>query len=308
MILNTGSRTDIPAFYSEWFMNRIREGYVMVRNPYDEKRIIRYNLNKDLIDVIVFCTKNPKPILKYIDELKQYPLYFNVTITPYGKEIEPNVPHKKEIMDSFIELSKKIGIKNIVWRYDPIFLNERYTLDYHLLIFEKMAAYLEGYCDAVIISFIDLYEKTRRNFKEVREVSFEDQCRITQAFVKIAEKHGMKIRLCHEDEKLEVYGADASGCLSQKVLEEAIGEKLQVKTTNFTRQGCKCLLGNDIGVYNSCMHLCRYCYANYDALIVEKNFRLHDPKSPLLIGNIKEDDVISIHHSVSYKEKQISLF
>ena len=307
MILNTGSRTDIPAFYSEWFMNRIREGLVMARNPYNPKLVISYTLDPKLIDVIVFCTKNPKPMLKHLDELKDYRMYWNVTITPYGKEIEENVPHKKDVMDSLIRLSKKIGIDHVVWRYDPIFLSQRYTLDYHLLIFEKMVKYLKGYCKYVIISFIDLYEKTKKNFPEAKEVSYQDQCLLTEKFVKIADTYGMKIRTCHEAEQLKVYGADTSGCLSKKVLEEAIGEKLIVSDNNLSREGCTCLLGNDIGTYNSCMHFCRYCYANYDKKLVIANAKKHDVNSPLLIGNIEEGDIIKKHQMASIIDNQISL-
>ena len=308
MILNTGSRTDIPAFYSEWFMNRIRAGFVMARNPFYPKQIIRYDLDPSVVDVLVFCTKNPKNMLEHLEELKKYRMYWNVTITPYGKDIEPNVPHKKEVMDAFIELSKKVSVKNVVWRYDPIFLNEKYDISHHLMIFEKMCAYLEGYCKHVIISFIDLYEKTKKNFPQVKEVSFDEQCYITKQFVKIAARHGMDIRLCHEDERLAFYGADVTGCLSKEVLEDAIGEQLIVPTSSKSREGCNCLLGNDIGAYNSCLHLCRYCYANFDKDIVLKNHKLHDPKSPLLIGKIEEGDEIREHKSISYLDDQLTLF
>ena len=308
MILNTGSRTDIPAFYSEWFMNRIRAGFVMARNPFYPKQIIRYDLDPSVVDVLVFCTKNPKNMLEHLEELKKYRMYWNVTITPYGKDIEPNVPHKKEVMDAFIELSKKVSVKNVVWRYDPIFLNEKYDISHHLMIFEKMCAYLEGYCKHVIISFIDLYEKTKKNFPEVKEVTFDEQCYITKQFVKIAARHGMDIRLCHEDERLAFYGADVTGCLSKEVLEDAIGEQLIVPTSSKSREGCNCLLGNDIGAYNSCLHLCRYCYANFDKDIVLKNHKLHDPKSPLLIGKIEEGDEIREHKSISYLDDQLTLF
>ena len=308
MILNTGMRTDIPAFYSKWFMNRIRAGFVMARNPFYPKQIIRYDLDPSVVDVLVFCTKNPKNMLEHLEELKKYRMYWNVTITPYGKDIEPNVPHKKEVMDAFIELSKKVSVKNVVWRYDPIFLNEKYDISHHLMIFEKMCAYLEGYCKHVIISFIDLYEKTKKNFPEVKEVSFDEQCYITKQFVKIAARHGMDIRLCHEDERLAFYGADVTGCLSKEVLEDAIGEQLIVPTSSKSREGCNCLLGNDIGAYNSCLHLCRYCYANFDKDIVLKNHKLHDPKSPLLIGKIEEGDEIREHKSISYLDDQLTLF
>ena len=307
MILNTGSRTDIPAFYSEWFMNRIRAGFVMARNPFYPKQIIRYDLDPSVVDVLVFCTKNPKNMLEHLEELKKYRMYWNVTITPYGKDIEPNVPHKKEVMDAFIELSKKVSVKNVVWRYDPIFLNEKYDISHHLMIFEKMCAYLEGYCKHVIISFIDLYEKTKKNFPEVKEVSFDEQCYITKQFVKIAARHGMDIRLCHEDERLAFYGADVTGCLSKEVLEEAIGEHLIVPTSSKSREGCNCLLGNDIGAYNSCLHLCRYCYANYNSDTVKRNMAKHDPASPLLIGHLSPDDQVHEAMQESWKDYQMSM-
>ncbi|MBR4471909.1 MAG: DUF1848 domain-containing protein [Erysipelotrichaceae bacterium] len=308
MILNTGSRTDIPAFYSEWFMNRIREGFVLVRNPYYPKQTTRYELDPSVVDVLVFCTKDPFNMLRYIDELKKFRMYWNVTITPYGKDIEPNLRQKKDIMDSFIELSKKIKSDHIAWRYDPIFLNEKYNKEYHLMIFEKMCAYLKGYTDTVIISFIDLYEKTKKNFPSVKEVSYEDQCDLCQNFTDIVSRYGMRIKTCLENEGLKNYGADVSGCLTKETLEKATGLDLNVKDLSYARQGCKCLLGNDIGAYNTCMHLCKYCYANYDEKIVRDNFRKHDPKSPLLIGNIEEGDIVKNAKQISYINDQTRLF
>ena len=309
MILNTGSRTDIPAFYSEWFMNRIREGLVMARNPYNPKLVISYTLDPKLIDVIVFCTKNPEPMLKHLDELKDYRMYWNVTITPYGKEIEENVPHKKDVMDSLIRLSKKIGIDHVVWRYDPIFLSQRYTLDYHLLIFEKMVKYLKGYCKYVIISFIDLYEKTKKNFPEIREVRQSDRLCLGRELSAIAAAHGMTIRTCLEGTDLAPYGVDTSGCLTKEVLEHALGEELRVPASSLmTREGCRCLLGNDIGAYNTCRHFCRYCYANYDKQTVIRNAAAHDPESPLLVGHPGPEDTIHDARQVRYRTGQLRLF
>ena len=124
MIINTGMRTDIPAFYSEWFMNRVREGFVLVRNPYNQDRITRYELKPEVVDCIAFCTKDPQPMLKFHDELKIYHQYWFVTITPYGREVEPNVPPKETVMHDFILLSKAVGINCIGWRYDPIFIDK----------------------------------------------------------------------------------------------------------------------------------------------------------------------------------------
>ena len=163
MILNTGNRTDIPAFFSDWFFNRIQEGFVCVRNPYFPHQVTKYILDPQVIDIICFCTKNPKPMLSRLDLIKDYKQFWFVTITPYNQTIEPYVPNKNEIIRSFIELSKKIGSRCIGWRYDPIFLNDYYTVEYHLRIFEKMCQKLTGYTHQCVISFIDLYQKTKKN-------------------------------------------------------------------------------------------------------------------------------------------------
>ena len=120
MIIQTGMRTDIPAFYSKWFLNRIKEGYVLVRNPYNERQVTRYCLAPDVVDLIAFCTKNPAPMLPYMNVLKPYGQYWFVTITPYGRDIEPNVPDKEKVMDDFKKLSDIVGVDSMGWRYDPM--------------------------------------------------------------------------------------------------------------------------------------------------------------------------------------------
>ena len=163
MILQTGMRTDIPAFYAEWFTNRIKDGYVLVRNPYNPVQVTKYRLDPTFVDLIGFCSKNPAPMLQYMDLLKPFGMYWFVTITPYGTDIEPHVPDKEKVIDSFLALSEIVGPDAMAWRYDPIFLDETYTVDYHLKAFEHIAAHL---CDATktcVISFIDLYQKVRKN-------------------------------------------------------------------------------------------------------------------------------------------------
>lgn len=157
MTINTGHRTDIPAFYAEWFANRLEEGFVCVRNPYNPNQVSRYRLDPSVVDMIGFCTKNPAPMFPYMDLLKDYGQYWFVTITPYGRDIEPNVPDKHRLLDDFKKLSDRIGINAIGWRYDPIFISERYTTDYHLRAFEQIASTLDGYTKTAVISFIDLY-------------------------------------------------------------------------------------------------------------------------------------------------------
>ena len=174
MIINTGQRTDIPAFYAEWFANRLKEGFVCVRNPYNPQQVTRYKLDPSVVDVIGFCTKNPAPMFTHMDLLKDFGQYWFVTITSYGRDIEPHVPDKHQLMDDFRKLSEIVGPNAIGWRYDPIFLSSRYTAEYHLRAFEQIAEKLDGYTNTVVISFIDLYPKVRKNFPEAREVSKEE--------------------------------------------------------------------------------------------------------------------------------------
>lgn len=307
MILHTGLRTDIPAIYTEWFKNRLKEGYVMVRNPYNPVQVTKYTISPDVVDLISFCTKNPAPFLPYLDLLKEYGQYWFVTITPYDREIEPNVPEKEKVMESFKTLSKRVGIDSIGWRYDPIFISDTYTVQKHIEEFEKMAGALSGYTNTCVISFIDLYQKVLRNFPEVRGVKKAERMELAKEFVRIGNKYGMLIKSCAEGTELEVCGVDCSGCMTVSVYEKAIGCSLNVPKVKGARAECGCLLGCDIGAYNTCGHLCRYCYANYDARTVMENLKKHDPKSPLLLGRLKQDDVIHVAKQESFKDMQLKL-
>lgn len=308
MIINTGQRTDIPAFYAEWFANRLKEGYVCVRNPYNPEQVSRYRLDPSVVDVIGFCTKNPAPMFPYMDLLKDYGQYWFVTITPYGKDIEPNVPDKHVILQQFKKLSEMVGINSIGWRYDPIFINEKYTMEYHLRAFEKMARELDGYTKTVVISFIDLYEKVKVNFPEVKEVEQLQRLTLGKEIIRIAREYGMTVKPCGENSELAVYGADCGGCMLISDYEKAIGQKLEVPAFKGARELCSCYLSCDIGAYNTCKHMCRYCYANVSREKVMLRSKMHDPKSPFLIGNYKENDQIHDVVQKSWISRQVSLF
>lgn len=300
MILNTGNRTDIPAFYAEWFFNRLREGFVCARSPYNPELVTRFRLDPAVVDVISFCTKNPAPVLEILKRdpgaaaaLDRFRQFWSVTITPYGPDIEPGVPDRFAVMDSFRELARRGGPERMAWRYDPVFLSEEYPPEFHLQAFEEMAAYLEGTTEMVVVSFIDLYEKTKRNFPEACPVQRADRLALGEAFCASARRHGMRLHTCLEGDELACFGADTTGCLTKEVLERALGEELRVPTgAAAAREGCRCVLGSDIGVYNTCRHFCRYCYANYDRASVLANSARHDPASPLLIGEIGPDDEV----------------
>jgi DNA repair photolyase len=307
MILQTGNRTDIPAFYSEWFANRLREGFVLVRNPFNSVSVTRYHLDPSVLDLIVFCTKNPEPMLRYKDLLAPYRQYWFVTITPYGRDIEPNVPDKHRLLEDFKRLSEQVGIDSVGWRYDPIFLSDRYSADYHLRAFEQMASALEGYTAVAVISFIDLYPKVRRNFPEAREVPGEQRLALGKELIRIAASHGMTVKPCAEGDELAPYGADCGGCTRISDYERAIGKRLNAPKKKGARAACACHLSCDIGAYNSCRHLCRYCYANAEPAKVLAQARLHDPKSPFLIGAYRDGDRIRDVPQESWIDEQTSL-
>ena len=292
MILNTGLRTDIPGFFSEWFYNRIDDGFVYVRNPYAKNQIYSYRLDPELIDCIIFCTKNPKPMFENLEKIDKFNQYWHITITPYEKEIEPNVPPMNDVLESFKYLSKKLGKENVTLRYDPIFINEKYSLEKHIESFEYIANSLSDYTTEAIISFIDLYEKTKRNFPKAREVTKDERLKIGKEFARIGNENNIRIKTCVEGTELDKFGIDSSGCMTKEVIERAINKNLNIPKQKARNGECYCLLNNDIGEYNTCGHGCLYCYANSNKRLVKRNLKLHDPKSPILIGEIKEDDII----------------
>ncbi len=306
MIINTGMRTDIPAFYSKWLLNRIKEGFVYVRNPYYRHQVTKYNLDPNIIDCLAFCTKNPHPLLPHLKDLDKYKQFWFVTITPYGKDIEPNVPNKKEVINDFKKLSTHLGKNAVALRYDPIFINEKFDVKMHIKCFAKLLSELKGYTEDCTISFIDMYDKVKRNAPNLRPPTIEEQIELAKAFAKIGKQNNITIHACCEKSFLKDYGLDITGCMSKEIIEKAIGNKLNAPKNKSKRIGCNCLLGNDIGAYNTCMHLCTYCYANANPSLVKENLKKHDPNSPFLIGNLEPEDKITETKGESWLDKQIS--
>ncbi|MDE5824933.1 MAG: DUF1848 domain-containing protein, partial [Lachnospiraceae bacterium] len=300
------------AYYSEWFYNRIREGCVQVRNPYYPMQVTRYQLNPEVVDIMVFCTKNPQPMLNDITSLRSllstFDTFWFVTITPYETDIEPFVPPKEQVVNSFQKISDLAGKQRISWRYDPIFITEKYSVAYHIKQFDTMAKILSKYTSQCVVSFIDLYEKTKKNFRGIRSVTHEEQEQLMEAFSETAKECGLQIHLCCEDTKLIRENVDADGCMSKAVLEKALDCKLEVPQRKMARAECSCLLGADIGAYNTCGHGCIYCYANYDRATVISNMKKHAPLSPFLVGKQREDDIVKDAVQKSWKNGQLDLF
>lgn len=311
MIISVSRRTDIPSYYSEWFYNRIHENYVLVRNPVNIRQISKINLSPNIVDGIVFWTKNPTPMIERLNELEKYTYYFQFTLTPYGEDIEPNLPSKKRvIIPKFIELSNKIGAERLIWRYDPILLSQEYTVQNHIQYFETLAKILKGCTKKCIISFIDMYRNTTNNAKKIgiKTIKREDMIRIAEAFSEIAKRYGMELCTCSESINLSQYGITHAHCIDKDLFERLIQCKLKLDKDPNQRKECGCAASIDIGAYNSCKNMCRYCYANYNADIVNKNYNRHNPKSPVLFGEIGEGDKITERKMVSLKDEQISLF
>ena len=292
MILNVSGRTDIIAFYKNWFIKRLNEGFIDVRNPFNPKLVSRINISD--VDLILFCTKNPIPILKDLDKIK-IPYIFQVTITPYKSDIEPNVSSKSDIIEAVKKISQVIGKENISVRYDPIFLSDKYNIEYHVKAFNKLCTLLNGYVNTIIVSFLDEYKNVikNKNILKYRAFTENDYEQIGINFSKIAKDNNMQVQTCFENRNLTEYGFIKGECLSHELAYKLTGKKY--KRWKARKEGkCNCVEMVDIGVYNSCKHFCKYCYANYDESIVNNNFNNHDINSSLLVGNLKKDDIIKI--------------
>ena len=311
MILSVSRRTDIPNYYSEWFFNRLKDGFLYVRNPMNFHQISEIKISPDVVDCIVFWTKNPLPMMERLDELEAYNYYFQFTLTGYGNDVERNLPNKKtSVIPIFQELSNKIGKEKVVWRYDPIFFSNRYNVQYHLKAFRSIAEALSGYTEKCVISFLDIYPKNKKNIDNLLSYDLSDSelREFAKELSNIAKENHIKIGSCAEKVDLDEYGIIHNSCIDKELIEKIIGCKLKINKDKNQRIECGCVESVEVGTYNTCKNGCVYCYANYSAKSVESNFQKYDPLSPLLCGHIEKDDRISTRKVVSLKETQISIF
>lgn len=311
MILSVSRRTDVPNYYSEWFFNRIKEGFLYVRNPINTHQISKISLSPEVVDCIVFWTKNPCNMLDKLDLLKEYQYYFQFTITGYGKDVEPNIPDKrKSILPTFCKLSEKIGKERVIWRYDPIFLNDRYTMEYHLKAFEEIAGKLNDYTEKVIISFVDLYDKTKRNTADlnISGMTESQMVEIAKKMAEIAEKYHLVIETCAEQIDLQEYGITHGSCIDLKLIERLTGGTIKAEKDKNQRTECGCIQSVEVGTYNTCKNGCRYCYANFNDKKVEEGAQQYDSKSPLLCGSVGEGDKVTERNVKSLLDLQMRLW
>jgi hypothetical protein len=306
MIISASRRTDIPKFFSEWMENRIREGFVDVRNPFRSSQVSRYSLSPDIVDGIVFWTKDPEPMLKRLHAFDDYAYYFQFTLTPYGKDIEENMPDKHELIKTFKELSSRIGNDRVIWRYDPILLNSQYEAARIIRAFKTIAAELKGFTKQVIFSFLDDYRidgKSIYDSLSAKKIAAVQQNQIAEQIADIARDNGMTVSTCAEAIDLNRYNIEHARCVDSRIFEKLNNSKLsrlknkyeEIAKDPSQRKECLCVDSIDIGWPNICMNGCKYCYATTNTAELDKNFKKHNPLSTLLCGELLDGEKVTDH-------------
>ena len=312
MIINTGARTDTVQYFSEWLLNRFEEGYVYTRNPLFPHKVTRYELSPDKVDAVLFCSKNYAPILPRLREITdKYRTYFHYTITAYGKDVEPGVPSIEESMDTLLALEKIVGKERIAWRYDPVLLTKDYTIERHMDTFAHMAEKLAPHIDRCIFSFVEMYKKLELNMPEILPLTQTDKDRLAEGMGRTAARCGMRLQTCGTNGDYSRFGIRPSGCATLEIIGKANGCEFRDVKHKGMREGCHCIESRDIGAYDTCLNGCKYCYANKSPQKARENFRFHDPESPILLGHLKDDDVITDGNQKSLLKNdavQLSLF
>lgn len=308
MIVSASRRTDIPAFYSNWFFRRLEEGFACTRIPFHPRQVSRISLTPETVDGFVFWTKNPTPMLEKLHFLQEYPYYFQFTLNAYGQDLEPGLPSKNDVLiPVFQELSRRIGPERIIWRYDPILLSPKYTANYHIHYFEAMAKRLSGYTNKCVISFLDMYRHLPKNAPFLPPTNRE-MLQIAEAFSAIAAKYRLTLETCAEAIDLSGFGIRHGHCIDGALFSRLTGQTFSAAKDKNQRPECGCAASIDIGMYNSCPHGCRYCYANHTPGTVAANLAAHDPSSPLLFGTISPEDILRDRDMTSCMERQTRLF
>lgn len=282
----------------------------MVRNPMNPNMVSKIDLNPDLIDCIVFWTKNPRNMMDKLEQLKNYHFYFLFTVTSYGPDLEQCLPEKDEIINTFIELSEKTGREKVIWRYDPILLTDTIGEDYHQRQFEYIARRLHSYTETCIFSFLDMYKKCERNLKgtQIRELSPDEMVRLAEKLNLIAGSYGIEMVTCAEEIDLSPIGIHHGKCIDDRLVSRICGYPVDVNKDSRQRKTCGCVESIDIGAYNTCNHICLYCYANTDADTVRRNMALHNHDSPLMLGELTGHEKIIARTVESFRKRQGVLF
>ncbi len=308
MIISASRRTDVPACYSDWFFERLQAGFVLARNPWNPHQVSKISLAPEVVDGLVFWTKDPRPMLPRLQELPAVPFYFQFTLTPYGREVEPGLPEKQAVLlPAFRQLSASVGKERVVWRYDPVFLSGTYSMEYHCHAFAEMARQLAGFTETCTVSFLDLYRDTPKKIRPlgITPPDVRQQRELLAQFAQIARQTGIALSTCAEPGIGEALGIPPAHCIDRARLERIGGVPLSVERDKHQRPGCGCAASVDIGAYQTCPHGCVYCYATKGILTAQEHYRQHDPHSPLLFGQLGPQDRVQERKLASNRMAQI---
>ena len=298
MIISVSRRTDIPNYYSKWFINRIQEEYVLVRNPFNTHQVSKIDLSPEAVDCIVFWSKNPNNMLDKLHLLRDYKYYFQFTITSYSNDIEKNIKND-DIFNTFMRLSDLIGCDKVVWRYDPIIITDKYTIDYHKKYFEKMAKILSNYTDLCVISFLDIYKKVLKNMRDINLYDINEYAimELSKFISDVANFCNIRVSTCCENYDLSQFGIIKGKCIDDDRISNILGFNIKSKKDRNQREYCGCIESYDRGAYNTCLSHCIYCYANYSQDKVKSMTSMYNEKSPILCDTINNKDIIKSRKS-----------
>ncbi len=293
MIVNVGGRTDVVTHYTDWLLNRLEEGYACVRNPLFPHKVSRYRLDPSVVDCIVFGSKDYTPLLPHIDSItNRYGVYCFYTITAYGTDLEPNVPDVDESIETLLALSRAVGPNRVAWRYDPVLLNATYTLDVHIETFSHIAQRLRGAIDRCVFGFVEQRTKISKAIPDLTTLTRERKTDLARELGAIASREGIVLQTCCESGNYEAFGIKQDGCVMLPTLGQANNCQFRLLKHQGTKPKCRCYDNRDIGMYNTCPNGCRYCFAIDSPEDARRNYRDHDPNSPLLVGTIRPDDEV----------------
>ncbi len=292
MIISASRRTDVAAFYTPWLMNRITAGYCAVPNPFNRNQISHIDLRPEAVDAFVFWTRNPRPLFAHLDRLDAagYRYYFQFTIINNPREIDPKSPPLDSALNTFIALSKRIGAERVMWRYDPIVFSPITSTAYHLENFTQIANALEGHTKRTVISIVDAYAKAKRRMAALaaQGIPVADDVAATEwlmpKLLAVAERHGMELQSCAETIDMTAYGIYPGKCVDDVLIQRVFGHDVNHKKDAGQREACGCVQSKDIGMYDSCLFGCEYCYATSSFATARTNHEQHDPLSPSLVG------------------------
>ena len=298
-IISASRRTDVLAFYSEWFMNRVRDGYCTVPNPRNLKQVSKVSLDPADVDCFVFWTRWPKPLFPYLGELddRGYHYYFQYTIVNYPRFIDPKSPSKEATIKAFKNLSNRLGPGRLIWRYDPVIFSDATDIDFHLREFTSISAELKGYCQSVVVSIMDEYPKAKGRMKTLQEHGFkpvqsdddftDEMCSMFRRVTEIAGENDMRISSCAEKIGMVRSGINPGRCVDNVLIQNLFGVDVDNRKHKVQRNACGCVASREIGLYDTCLFGCTYCYATRSFDLAKKNYRSHDPNSPSLVGGFE---------------------